>query len=207
MAPTVQIRIMDPKTLDISLREVKRYLGYSRIALDDGDETLIEEAVEKVRPLLAPKACYCRYPLSLSAPDTVVLPYGSVHSSHLYKNLEGCSEVWIFAATIGAAFDRQLARESLRSMTVAAMMQAVGASAVEAVCDGLNEELVQVAAEEGKECVRRYSPGYGNYALENQKGVFALLNPAKHIGLSLTDSLLMKPEKSVTALIGIKEKI
>ncbi len=207
MDPTVQIRIADPKELDISMREVKRYLGYARVALDDGDEEMVTGAIERVRPLLAPKACYCRYSLSLSAPDTVVLPYGSVQSSHLYGNLEGCSEVWIFAATIGAAFDRQLARESLRSMTEAALMQAVGAAAIEAVCDGLNEELIRVVAEEGKECVRRYSPGYGNFALENQKGVFALLNPAKRIGLSLTDSLLMKPEKSVTALIGIKEKI
>ncbi len=206
MGNTVQIRIADPKELVISKREVKRYLGYSRAALDEKDDALIDECIEKVRPLIAGKACYCRYPVTLSAPDEITLPYGTVHSSHLYNNLEGCTEVWIFAATIGAAFDRQLARENLRSMTTAAVMQSVGAASVEAVCDLLNDELAREAESEGKSLCSRYSPGYGNYTLENQKGVFALLNPSKHIGLSLTDSLLMKPEKSVTAIIGIKDK-
>ena len=207
MDPTVRIKIADASKLVIDRREVKRYLGYSRVALDEGlDDALVDEAVEKVRPLIAGKACYCRYPLSLTPPDTLHLPYGSVQSSHLYKNLSGCSEVWIFAATIGAAFDRQLARESLRSMTGAALMQAVGAAAIEAVCDELNEELAELAESEGRSLCPRYSPGYGNFSIENQKGVFALLNPPKYIGLSLTDSMLMKPEKSVTALIGIKDK-
>ena len=49
----------------------------------------------------------------------------------------------------------------------------------------------------------RYSPGYGDLSLESQKQVFALLNPPKYIGVTLNDSLLMSPSKSVTGIIGI----
>ncbi|MCR4643471.1 MAG: Vitamin B12 dependent methionine synthase activation subunit [Lachnospiraceae bacterium] len=209
MDSTVQIWIAESEKLDISMREVRRYLGYSRMAIQEPteeDDTQISEVIESVRPIIAGKACYCRYPLKLTETDIVELPYGSVHSSNLYERLRGCSELWIFAATIGVAFDRMLARESLRSMAKAALLQSVGAAAIEAVCDALNAELAEIAESEGKSLCPRYSPGYGNYLLENQKGVFALLNPSKHIGLSLTDSLLMKPEKSVTALIGIRDK-
>ena len=59
-------------------------------------------------------------------------------------------------------------------------------------------------AREGKELCPRYSPGYGDFALENQKGIFNLLSPSKYTGLTLKDNMIMVPEKSVTAVIGIK---
>ena len=77
---------------------------------------------------------------------------------------------------------------------------------MEAVCDEVNALLEKEAAEEGRSLRRRFSPGYGDLGLENQKGVFELLNPAKLIGLTLMDTLIMSPEKSVTAIIGIAEK-
>ena len=67
----------------------------------------------------------------------------------------------------------------------------------------LNEELCRIAAEEGKSLRPRYSAGYGDFSLENQRGIFDLLSPAKHIGLTLKDNLIMVPEKSVTAVIGL----
>ncbi len=88
-------------------------------------------------------------------------------------------------------------------MAKASFLNAIGAAAVENVCDRLNEELRQLAADEGKSLRPRYSPGYGDYNLENQRGIFDLLTPSKHIGLTLKDNLIMVPEKSVTALIGI----
>lgn len=51
----------------------------------------------------------------------------------------------------------------------------------------------------------RYSPGYGDFALESQKEIFARLECAKRIGLTLTDTMLMVPFKSVTAVIGVTD--
>ena len=49
----------------------------------------------------------------------------------------------------------------------------------------------------------RFSPGYGDLPLELQKDVFRVLDCPRKIGLSLNESLLMSPSKSVTAIIGI----
>ena len=133
------------------------------------------------------------------------MPYGRVESRHLSRNLAGCKEIFIFAATIGAGFDRMLTRTRITSMAEAAVLQACGAAAVEAVCNALNDKLEREILAEGKSLCSRYSPGYGDYALENQKGVFEVLNPPKYIGLSLMDTLIMSPEKSVTAVIGIHD--
>lgn len=49
----------------------------------------------------------------------------------------------------------------------------------------------------------RFSPGYGDLAIDAQKDIFALLDCERQIGLTLGDSLLMSPGKSVTAFAGI----
>ena len=54
--------------------------------------------------------------------------------------------------------------------------------------------------------VSRYSPGYGDLPLETQTAVFKALDCERTIGVTLTESLLMRPSKSVTAVIGMKER-
>ena len=49
----------------------------------------------------------------------------------------------------------------------------------------------------------RFSPGYGDFDICYQEPVVRMLNCAKTIGLTLTDSFMMTPTKSVTAVIGI----
>ena len=51
----------------------------------------------------------------------------------------------------------------------------------------------------------RFSAGYGDLPLEYQRRIFDLLDPPTHIGLTLNDSYLMSPSKSVTALIGVEK--
>ncbi len=203
MIYTIKTYIADNDSLMIPGREVARYLGYSREAIAAGDG-LIDETIAKVRRLMAGKAVYCRYPVSFFGDDGILMPYGEVHSQQLRANLNGCSEIYVFAATIGAAFDRELSRAKVRSLADAALLQAAGAAAIEAVCDDLNDRLRQEAEVEGWRLHTRFSPGYGDLSLDNQKGVFDILNPSKYIGLSLMDTMIMSPEKSVSAIIGVE---
>ena len=46
---------------------------------------------------------------------------------------------------------------------------------------------------------------YGDLPLEMQKDIFNVLDCSKRIGLTLNESLLMSPSKSVTAIIGISK--
>ena len=198
----VKTYIADNDALVIPEKEAARYLGYAGHEVSEADMEMIREGIGQVRSALAGKACYCRYPIRIRE-NLISLPYGDIYSEHLAKWIEGCEEAYFFAATIGSGFDRLIRRTSFRSMAKGAVLQACGAAAVEAVCDAVNRVIDEEAAEEGRKTKRRYSPGYGDFALENQKGFFAVLNPAKYIGLTLMDTLIMSPEKSVTALIGV----
>lgn len=164
----------------------------------------IREAIAMTRAAMVPKACYARFPVEVRGDGRIVLPYGEVVSRDLTRNLSGCREIFLFAATIGVEYDRLLRRTRVASMAKAAILQAAGAAAVESLCNCLNDDLKQCAGAEGYKAHPRYSPGYGDYALENQKGIFDVLQPARYIGLSLMDTLIMAPEKSVTAVIGLE---
>ncbi len=191
-----------PEDINIDLRTVDHYMGYGGYIPAPEDKQRIEKAVEEVRKIVTPKACYGRYGIEIFE-EKIKFPFGTVGSGVLSRHIKGCNEVYIFAATIGTGFDRLLHRTLARSVADTAILQAAGAAAVEAVCDSLNKKLEEDALKEGRFLRMRFSPGYGDLPLDTQKGIFRLLDPAKNAGITLMDTLIMAPEKSVTAIIGI----
>lgn len=108
--------------------------------------------------------------------------------------LRGCDNVVVFAATVGIAFDYALMRRKNASLADAQLMQGLGAERIEALCDEFCKEYPNGT--------KRFSPGYGDFPLEAQRELFQILHPEK-IGIGLTESLMMTPSKSVTALFGL----
>ena len=107
------------------------------------------------------------------------------------------------AVTLGPGPDRLVRRASVGRMSRALIYQAAAAAMTEAWCDEINERIRSEAARDGLYTRPRFSPGYGDLPLSVQKQISGLLNMPKEIGVSLTESLLMTPSKSVTALIGV----
>lgn len=195
--------------IEIDPHEVLRYLGYKKELVTAEDIAQVQALLPEARAAIKAAACWGRFEVELLEEGKIRFPYGQAVSRDLWKNLTnssqpcGSREVFLFAATIGLAYDRLVQRARITSIAKASFLNAIGAAAVENVCDQLNEELCRIAAEEGKSLRPRYSAGYGDFSLENQRGIFDLLSPAKHIGLTLKDNLIMVPEKSVTAVIGL----
>ncbi|NLB15389.1 MAG: Vitamin B12 dependent methionine synthase activation subunit, partial [Clostridiales bacterium] len=128
----------------------------------------------------------------------------SVQSADLAKNLYGCESVLLFAATVGVGIDRLISKYSRISPARSVIIDALGAERIEALCDALCEDF---ALENKAKLKPRFSPGYDDLPLEAQKDVFAVLDCPRKIGLSLNDSLLMSPTKSVTAFAGIVREV
>ena len=66
------------------------------------------------------------------------------------------------------------------------------------------EDDIRAELAPGESLVARYSPGYADFPLAAQRELLALLDAPRKVGVSLTDSLLMVPSKSVSAVIGVK---
>ena len=77
-------------------------------------------------------------------------------------------------------------------------------AATQNVCDNLCEDLA--GQFKPKHLTDRFSPGYGDFPFSQQRDFFELLDITRRIGVSLSESGLMLPQKSVTALIGVSDR-
>ena len=194
-------------------REVCRYLGYHRVKPDPAIEGEIEICLEDLCRAADPRAVYRR--CALLCHEDGKLTIGALpgdlspkilmetDSRSLSKNLRGCSQVFLMAATLGPGPDLLVRRAQIRNAGRMVIYQAAGAAMIENWCDEVNEEIRRQAEGMGLFCRPRFSPGYGDLPLELQRDFMSALQMKKEIGVGLTDSLLMTPTKSVTAIIGL----
>ncbi|MBQ2876514.1 MAG: hypothetical protein IJE25_05855 [Clostridia bacterium] len=190
------VTVLTPRLPEVDKREVLRYAGVR----GEGAEytELINELCDKISPRLSPRACYTVLPVSVCR-GLVTLGEISVSSSSLSELLSKCSRAIVFAATLGIEADRALLRLGAVSPSRQLMADALCTERIEALCDSLCLEL----SGEGMRLTRRYSPGYGDLPLELQREIFSILDCKRKIGLTLNESLLMSPSKSVTAILGV----
>lgn len=186
---------------EVDRRETLRYAGVREC--DRMTEELLEKCIAETEGKLALKVCYRIFDLRLDG-DKINLGFASVKSSSLSKRLDGCEKIVVFCATVGPEIDRLIAKYNILSPSTAVMMQALGSERVEAVCDTFCAKIDKAAREEGYTCTTRFSPGYGDLALDLQSDIFAALDCTKKIGVLLNENLFMTPTKSVTAIIGLK---
>ena len=116
--------------------------------------------------------------------------------------LKGAACVFL-CGTIGAEFDAWQRRLSVTSAADALLSQQIGLDAVEKVMDELEKEVKVKVEGEGLKLRPRRSPGYGDLPLELSREIINCLDATKKIGVSITDSNLLVPSKSVTAICEI----
>jgi len=214
----------DSKNFSPDFKEIARYLGYRRTTPPEADvSALMEKAAGEMQAVMKAQAVFEIYDLSVvecrdsgiskppCEPTTEVVSTGSttvsfadvtLNSRDLGRNLAGCSQVALLAATIGPQVDALIRRHSSLDPVYASILQATGAMFIEELVDLTNSEIKKIAAAQGLKTKPRYSPGYGDVPLQVQKDFFRLL-PCTRIGLTLMDTLIMAPEKSVTAFVGL----
>lgn len=184
----------------VNRREVLRYAGAR--AETPELSALLDEMETLATPLLAGKVCWTEF--TMERKDHLLdLGFAKTDSESLQRNLTGCDRIVVFAATVGLGIDRLIARYSHLSPAKMLMMQALGAERIEALCDVFCQWIQQDAEKSGLHPIPRFSPGYGDFPLELQKEIFRVLDCSRKIGLTLNDSLLMSPSKSVTAIVGL----
>ena len=216
--------------MEINRREIYRYLGIKpNMEPDAATEKLAEECIRELMEKCRPRAYARWFPLRVcstsgaeetvdtgaagagkaqDAPDSPLLDFScfQVRSRSLAKNLQGCSEVILFAATIGEGADLLARKYGRINVAKAVVMQAAAAAMIEAFCDEENEKLRTEAAEKDLYLRPRFSPGYGDFSLNHQRDFARVLEMQKTVGITLTESLLMLPSKSVTAVIGVSKQ-
>lgn len=190
-------------------REAIRYLGYGKNTADERTRMMIEDAFSEVEKAAGPKSICRIFDVEQFSDGMIRIGNTEIKSSSLSRNLKGCVKVVLFGATLGAGVDQLIRRTSLTDMSRAVIQQACAAAVLEEYCDKKQLETGEELEKEGLYLRPRFSPGYGDFDIHYQKPLMQMLDCAKTIGLTMTDSYMMTPSKSVTAVIGaspVKER-
>jgi len=195
--------------IDLPRKSIYRRLGYRRDAtqISPRQTTEIENCMEEARSLISLKGTVLRLSIAEISPARVVLEGGvAFESRHLARFFDRCRDAALLGATAGSAIMEAIADDAAgRNVTRAVVLDATASEMTDAALDWILASLRPSLRRENKMFLpRRYSAGYGDFALENQRTIYRLLQ-LNRFGVILTESCLLVPEKSVTALTGIRD--
>ena len=183
----------------VNYGEVMRYSGAKKS--DDNLKTLINDCVSECEKESAVNfaVCFTETPVSIKNDETDFSVF-TLSSKNLATAMRGAKSALIFACTVGMGIDRLIKKYTEIDPVRALILQALGAERVETFIDLF---IADYEKSRGVKLSPRFSAGYGDLSLAAQRDIFGLLNPQKHLGLTLNDRLLMSPSTSVTAFAGI----
>ena len=194
--------------MNIDLNEVLRYLGMACSEENEKQALAIAAELEKrIEPAFVWKA----FDLQKDAEHRIVRLAGIGQGSGFAtlagetasRMLEDCEKAAVLVCSLGFAFERMLAFEQARDMSRAVILDACGSAYVEAGCDEAEKEIA--SSFPGYYLSDRFSPGYGDLNLSLQKELLSSTGADKRLGIQLSDSMLMTPSKTVTAIVGISK--
>ena len=194
--------------MDHTKLEILRYLGRRHQAVPKDISTMVDECLDQMRKTIAPMAIHLTFPLS-SQHDGLALAGTDVrlHGRDIARHLNGCQKVVLMAATLGARADILIRQWERIDLTRCLILDACATQLIEAYCDETEQDIRRQAGGCGLMTTRRFSPGYGDLPLKCQPHILNVLNAGTRMGLTCTDSLIMLPRKSVTAIIGLGEDV
>ena len=179
--------------LNINKEEVLRYLGYKGQEIDEKMDHMINASREEVKNIITPRVLYEYKSISNSekgievSGTNLILP-----GNDIKKHLSASNECVLMAVTLGNEIEKKTRLYEKINLTKALIIDACATTAVEEVCDIVEEKIRKEAEEKGMKITFRYSPGYGDLPLDIQNNF-----------LMVSENNLLFPRKSVTAIIGI----
>jgi hypothetical protein len=186
---------------------IYRRLGYRKEAtrISPAQREEVEGYIAGALPLLQLKGSALRLPIELEKPLMINLPEGNTFASRkLVRFLKDAREIVLMGATAGTAIMEAIQADiGGRNATRGVVLDATASEVVDAGLDWIMGYFRQSLRREGKTLLNsRFSAGYGDFALENQRLMHRLLQMDR-LNVRITESCLLVPEKSVTAVTGI----
>ena len=162
------------------------------------EHSVVDMCIEEFNRVADYRYVYTCVPVDFVDENICDLGFGNIYSKNLCNVLRGCKMAIVLAVTTGIGVDRLLNKFSVTSASKHFITDAVASAAAESFCDYMDDMLRK---NPGKS--HRFSPGYGDLALEIKPQLLGMLNASKNIGITINNSLLMTPVKSITAIMGV----
>ena len=191
--------------IETDKKQVCRYIGYAdNHEMSARISSLIDDYAEHAHYLINPLYSYVIKNVEWARGSMALMDDSIIFKSQVVAQLlEHCSQVAILVVTIGKYLEEttsKLARDGL--MLQATVLDAIGSDAVEKVADAVQGRIKEIAGTMGLVISRRFSPGYCDWNIGQQRMIFHALT-GNTIGVRLTGECLMIPQKSISGIVGI----
>lgn len=124
----------------------------------------------------------------------------------LSSYMRGAAEAHLFVVTIGGEIEKEASLlMSGDEPLYGYLLDSIGSLAVESLAEAFEDRLREASASDSRSVSMRLSPGYCDWPVEEQALMSKVVDFPK-AGVSLTESCMMVPRKSISAMVGIGPK-
>ena len=191
--------------IKIDVDQVCKILGYhGKFTITPRISSIIKGYTENAYNLMEPSYSYVIRDVERVRRSSVFVG-GSIlfESIVISKLLANCSKVAIFVATIGNRLEEMVIKLSIDGLVLqSAVLDAIGSVATDSLADNVQSEIAEIAARQGLVISPRFSPGYCDWTIRQQRAVFEAV-ATERAGVNLTEGFLMVPQKSISGIIGM----
>lgn len=196
--------IYNAQLLNIDPVETRRYAGLHKVK--DFDDKSIINACEDAQLLIEIQGIWKIYNYDYKNQIILSEPNVIINGKSIGNHLSNCEKVICIAATVGEKIENEVTnRFNAGEYVSSILLDAAATTAVEQVADAMENAINQKVSREGYSMRWRFSPGYGDWSLDQQPDLFRLSGAAE-IGIKLSSAMMMTPRKSITAIIGLFKK-
>ncbi|HOZ61376.1 MAG TPA: vitamin B12 dependent-methionine synthase activation domain-containing protein [Smithellaceae bacterium] len=189
------------------LVKIYRRLGFKKTTSQISSKTQKEtdRIITQAAALISLRGSFMRLAINDNINGKISL-YGDAifHSKKLSVFLRDCKEAVLMGATAGNEITEAIKEKSAQGdLQAAVIYDATASEMADAALDWIMDYIKQLIRREKKTLLpRRFSAGYADFDLSNQKIIYQLLALEK-IGVRITNECILLPEKSVTAISGL----
>ena len=201
------IVFLEKISIDPPREKIYQRLGFKKrtTQISETQQEETDRFIQEASSLISLKGSLLRLVIKHNDDEKIILAGGLAFTSKkLSAFLRDCREAVLMSATAGSAIMEAIKEKTRQDDLAAAVVYDAAASEItDAGLDWIMDYLNQQLRREGKTLLpRRFSAGYADFNLENQKAIYDILQMGK-IGVTITPSFILLPEKSVTAISGI----
>jgi hypothetical protein len=193
-------------TIEIPYNKLLARLGYLRAKtkLDKKTDNLMKEILDLAKKLIRVKTVTAFENITITDNEVLFEDGYKIKSNNVISLLKNSFRAYGIGVTIGSLLECKR-DEFLKKREIfnALILDAAGSVAVEEVTILVNAQINVYEAKNGNVLTKRYSPGYGDWTLKYNKQFLNWIG-AQYIGIKLSEFYQMKPEKSISALIGVE---
>jgi cobalamin-dependent methionine synthase I len=191
--------------IDIDKDKILNRIGYDSDYVPSARiSSLVNDYIENYHDLIAPSYTHKIRDIKSVNGNRIDIGDSIILKSHkLARLLERCDKVAVFALTIGNYLEEMVAYLAENGLVLqATVLDAIGSGTAEKLAAWVEQSVRKDAGHKGLVVSWRFSPGYCDWSVKQQKMVFQALGNDV-VGITLNESMLMAPQKSISGIIGI----